>query len=170
MLHRLLKKKPIVSGISILLLQREIDRFSTDTLNAAMQRAWRKPYDPHTFYATSLDGEGAVIKAVGAYFSLLHFDHRLTSSDLGGTELPQWALHNAHTRVEYGCPGGVPESELRHRMYGFLGLLCAELVSDKTRGLFFSEERILLRNTPALLKLLRSGQDVNPNVICGRMN
>jgi hypothetical protein len=165
MLKWLFRKKPTVPGISILFLQREIDRFSTDRLNAAMQRAWRKPYDPQNFYAVSLDDEGAIIKAVGAYFPVLHFDHRITSKELDDLELPQWAIHNAHSSLEYGCPGGVPEGEVRNRMYAFLGLLCAELVSEKTRGILFTEERVLLQNTPALLRLLRSGQDLNPKSV-----
>jgi hypothetical protein len=52
-------------------------------------------------------------------------------------------------------------------MYGFLGLLCAELVSVKTCALFFSEEHVFMRNAPALVKLLRSGQVGNPNALVG---
>ena len=162
MLDRFFKRKPAVSGVSILLLQREIDRFSDERLNAAMQRGWRRPYDPKTFYAVSLNGEGAVFKAVGAYFTMQHFEHRITSKQLGDQELPIWAIHNAHSVLEYKCPGGVPEGTMRDRMYAFLGLLCAELVSPKTTAVLFSEEHVLLRNTPSLVKLLRSGGDINP--------
>jgi hypothetical protein len=161
------KRKPRVSGISILLLQQQIDRFSTEQLNAAMQRAWRKPHDPQNFYSVSLDGEGAVLKAVGVFFTMLHFEQRITSKALGSQALPPWAIHHAYSTLEYKCPGGIPEGNVRDRMYGFLGLLCAELVSAKTCALFFSEEHVLLRNTPPLVKLLRSGQDVNPNALVG---
>jgi hypothetical protein len=166
MLNRFFKRKPSVSGLSILLLQREIDRFSTERLNTAMQRAWRKDHDSKNFYALSLlDGEGAVIKAVGAYFGILHFDHRISSKELGDVELLSWAVHNAYSKLEFKCPGGVPEGDVRNEMCGFLALLCAELVSVKTSALFFCEERVLLQNTPALVNLLRSGQNLNPTAL-----
>jgi hypothetical protein len=66
-----------------------------------------------------------------------HFDRMLERKELGDVELPNWAEHSGYSSVEYKCPGGVPEGEVREQMYGFLGLLCAELISENCSGLFF---------------------------------
>jgi hypothetical protein len=164
MLGRLFSKKKLpVAGISILLLQQRLERFSTERLNAAMQRAWRQEYNPQTFFALSIfDGDGATIKVGKAYFTMMHFDHRLTSRELGELTLPDWAAHNAYSSLEYGCPGGVPIGDIRQHLYGFLALLCADLISDRTMGLFFTEEHVLLPTSPEICTMLRSGQNLDP--------
>jgi hypothetical protein len=152
------KKKLPVSGVSIVLLQQRLDRFSTERLNEAMQRSWRREYEPQKFFAVSIfDGEAAVLKVGSAFYFIRHFDRWLGPNELGDVELPPWAMHKAYSAIGYECPGGVPKGELRTKMYGFLGLLCAELLTTQTVGIFFSDEHLLFQNDPELCKRLRSG-------------
>jgi hypothetical protein len=165
------KKKPAVSGVSILLLQRPLERFSTERLNIAMQRGWRRQYDPQKFYALSIfDGEGATVKFESAFFTILHVDRWLDPQELGDRELPEWAIHSGHSRFEYKCPGGVPEGELRQKMYGFMGLLCAELITSQTVAIYFVEEHVLVQNNEALSKQLRSGEPLSPAALAWKVN
>jgi hypothetical protein len=128
-----------------------------------MERGWRREHDPVEFFATTLgDGEGAVIKFNGMFITMQHFDHRLDTSALGDQELPKWAIYGAHSSLTYACPGGIPVGETRDQFYCFLGLLCAELLSENVLGLLFTEERALIRNHPLLVQELRSGNSVNP--------
>jgi hypothetical protein len=151
------KKKPPVSGISILLLQRHLERFSTDRLNLSMQRAWRQQYDAQKFFALSIfDGDGAVLKVRDVFYGIRHFERRLGPAELGDMELPRWANHAGYSSIECACPGGVPIGEPRSVMYVFLGLLCAELITAETVGIFFSEEHLLFANDADLCKRLRS--------------
>ena len=157
------KKKPAVSGICILLLQRPLERFTTERLNTAMQRGWRRQHDPQKFYALSIfDGEGATVKFEDLFFGILHVDRRLDPQELGDRELPEWAIHSAYSRFEYKCPGGVPEGEVRQKIYGFMGLLCAELITSQTVAIYFVEEHVLIQNNEVLSKKLRSGKPLNP--------
>jgi hypothetical protein len=160
--ERLFKKKnPPASGVSIVLLQKQLERFSTDRLNTAMQLGWRREHDKQRFFAVSIfDGEAALLKLGSAYFTLRHFDRQLNSNELGKVQLPGWAVHGAHSSVGYRCPGGVPRGELRDGMYRLLGLLCAELITPQTAGLFFPEERCLFENTSDLCERLRSGNSL----------
>jgi len=153
--------KTIVSGVSILLLQKNLERFSTERLSLAMQRAWRREYDPVRFFATDLNGDGAVLKINSIFVTMEHFDRRVDGEKLGGQVLPPWAEHSAHSSITYACPGGIPVSDRKH-FYGFLGLLCAELLSENIPSLLFTEEKALLRNSSMLQRSLRSGQDFDP--------
>jgi len=151
MLKRLLwKDKKEATGVNILLLQKRLVRFSTEQLNAAMQRGWRRSYDPQKFFACSIfDGDGAVLK-VGTFFvTMRNFDRRLERKELGDFELPNWAVHLGYSSVEYKCQGGVPKGELRDNIYGFLALLCAELLTDQSSGIFFLETRCDHKQFPA---------------------
>jgi hypothetical protein len=122
-----------VSGVSIIFLQRRLERFTTEQLSLAMKNGWRRDHDPVTFFATTLgDGEGAVIKFNGMLITMQYFDHRLPASLLGDQELPRWAIHQAYSSITYGCPGGIPVGEIRDQFYGFLGLLCAELLNENS--------------------------------------
>jgi hypothetical protein len=128
------KKKPPVSGISILLLQKRLERYSTERVNEAMQRAWRKEYDPETFFALSIfDGEGATVKALGAFFGILHFDRWLTSKELGDLQLPAWAVHAGYSSLEYACHGGTILRFLPSRLSFRIG---AVLQFARWRGLW----------------------------------
>jgi len=165
------KKTPKVSGIGIVFLQRPMDHFSTERLNEAMQKGWRKKYDEQKFYAVSIfDDEGAVIKFKNLYFTILHVDRWLDSKELGDHALPVWAIHGGHSRLEYKCPGGIPPGEVRWKMYGFMGLLCAKLLTPQTVGLFFTEERVLVQITPDLCNQLRSGRPLNPVTLLNELN
>ena len=165
-LNRFFKKKPTVSKVSILLLQKKLERYGSERLNTAMQRAWWKPYDEKTFFALSIfDGNGAMIKAFGRFFSMVHSERWLSSKELGDHELPSWAVHTGYSSLEYGCPGGVPPGEERGMLYGLLGLLRAELITPQTVGLFFTEERVFLKNTAELQKQLRSGKSLDPTTM-----
>ena len=158
-----------VGGVSIVLLQKRYESFTTKRLTQAMMDGWRRNPDPVTFFATSVaDGEGAVLKLNGMFITMLFFDHRLDASALGDLELPRWAVHGAYASITYACPGGVPAGELRDLFYGLLGLLCAELMSDNVSGLFFTEEMVLLSNQPAILQELRSGNSINPARLAAR--
>jgi hypothetical protein len=140
-----------------------VERFTTEKLSLAMKSAWRRDHDPVTFFATALgDGEGAVVKFNGMFITVQHFDHRLEASLLGDQELPRWAVHHAYSSITYACPGGIPVGEIRDQFYGFLGLLCAELIDENTPGLFFTEEQVLIRSQPSIVQELRSGNSVNP--------
>jgi hypothetical protein len=165
------KNKPKVSGISILLLQRPLERFTTQRLNTAMQRGWRRQYDPQKFYALSiLDGEGATVKFEDAFLTILHVDRWLDPQELGDCELPEWAIHSGYSRFEYKCPSGVPEGELRQKMYGSMGLLCAELITSQTVAIYFIEEHVLVQSNEALSKKLRSGEPLSPVALAKELN
>ena len=151
-----------VSGVTILLLQKRLERFSTEQLMLAMKRGWRREHDPVTFFATSLDGEGAVIKFNAMFITRQHCDRRIDGRQLGNQSLPAWADHAAHSSLTYACPEGIPVGETRDTFYGFLGLFCAELLSENVSALLFTEEQVLLRNSPMLKGKLQSGNKVNP--------
>jgi hypothetical protein len=164
-LKRVLRKPPKteVSGVTIIFLQKRLERFTTEQLSLAMQRGWRREHNPGTFFAISLgDGEGAVIKFNAMFITMQHFDHRLDSSVLGDQHLPVWATHSAYSTLTYACPGGIPVAETRNEFYAFLGLLCSELLSDNVLGLLFKDESVLVRNSIALEQELRSGNSLNP--------
>ncbi len=153
-----------VNGVSVVLLQKRFEGFTTDRLTQAMKNGWRRDPDPITFFATSLDNdEGAVLKLGAMFITMQFFDHWLDASALGEQELPQWALHQAHSSITYACPGGIPVGEVRDQIYGLLGLLCAELIDGNIAGLLFTKEQVLLRNQPSLVQELRSGNNINPN-------
>jgi hypothetical protein len=60
-LKRLFKKRqPAATGITIILLQRRTEPFSTERLQVAMEKGWRRKHDPASFFATNLNNEGAV--------------------------------------------------------------------------------------------------------------
>jgi hypothetical protein len=154
------------SGVGILLLQKRLNRFSTEQLNSAMQRGWRRNHDTNTFFASSIfDGDGAVLKVGTFYVTMQHFNRRLEAKELGDLELPNWAVHSAYSSVEYKCP----EGEMRDKMYGFLALLCAELLNDNSSGIFFLEERVAIPNDSRLRDRLRSGQPLNPHALAAQL-
>jgi hypothetical protein len=158
------------SGVGILLLQKRLNRFSTEQLNSAMQRGWRRNHDTNTFFASSIfDGDGAVLKVGTFYVTMQHFNRRLEAKELGDLELPNWAVHSAYSSVEYKCLEGVPEGEMRDKMYGFLALLCAELLNDNSSGIFFLEERVAIPNDSRLRDRLRSGQPLNPHALAAQL-
>ena len=95
---------------------------------------------------------------------------RLEANELGDLELPEWAIHSAYSSVEYKCPGGVPEGELRDNMYGFLALVCAELLTDDSSGVFFLEEQVAIRNGPRLRDRFRSGIPLNPHTLAAQLS
>jgi hypothetical protein len=165
------KTKPKPSGVSILLLQKRLNRFSTEQLNSAMQRGWRRNHDANTFFASSIfDGDGAVLKVGTFYVTMQHFDRRLESKELGDLELPKWAVHSAYSSVEYKCPEGVPEGEMRDKMYGFLVLLCAELLTENISCIFFLDEHVAIPNDSRLRDRLRSGQPLNPHTLAAQLD
>ncbi len=157
------KPTPKVSGISILFLQKRLERFTSEQLSLAMQRGWRKPYHPTNFYGMStFDGEGGLLKYNAMFFPFQHFERRVDAASFGDSEIPQWAVHNAHTSFGYACPGGIPEGEIRDKMYCLLGLFCAELLGDNTQALLFLEDRVVVRYDAWLVNELRSGKMWNP--------
>jgi hypothetical protein len=150
-----------------------LERFSSEQLSLAMQRGWRKPYDPTRFFGMSIDdGEGGLLKfnlsnGAAIFFPLQHFDRRVDAALLGDKELPPWAVHSAHTSFGYKCPGGIPEGENRDKMFSLLGLFCAELLGKNTQALLFVEERVVIRYDAWLVDVLRSGKKWNPSQLLG---
>lgn len=84
-----------------------------------------------------------------------HFDRRIDGRHLGEMELPIWAAHNAHSTIEYRCPGGLPDTDSRQHVYGLVGLLYAELTDSNVTGLVFVDERVTVPNSPSTLRWLR---------------
>jgi hypothetical protein len=157
------KPTPRVSGISILFLQERLERFTDEQLSLAMQRGWRKAYDPTNFYGMStFDGEGGLLKYNAMFFTLQHFERRVDAASFGDSEIPRWAVHNAHSSFGYACPGGIPEGEIRDKMFCFLGLFCVELLGDNTQALLFREDRVVVRYDAWLVHELRSWKTWNP--------
>jgi hypothetical protein len=110
-----------------------------------------------------------VLKVGTFYVTMQHFDRRLERKELGDMELPNWAVHSAYSSVEYKCHGGVPEGDERDKMYGFLSLVCAELLSENSSGVFFPEERVAIPNCAGLRDRLRSGQTLNPRALAAQL-
>jgi len=73
-----------------------------------------------TFFATSLDGEGAVIKVNAMFITMQHCDRRIDGRQLGDQSLPSWADHAAHSSLTYACPGAFPLVKLETRFTVFL--------------------------------------------------
>jgi hypothetical protein len=157
------KRKPEVSGVSVAILQKRLERYSDDRLNVAMSRALGRKHDERTFFALSIfDGDGAVIKIDRLIIGIQHFDRRIDGAYLGNNELPAWAEHSAHSVIEFKCPGGLPEADGREAVYGLLGLICVELVDANVTGLVFVNENVIAPNSPATLQGLRSYRPLNP--------
>jgi hypothetical protein len=157
------KKPPVVTGVEVAVLQRTLERYSTERLNEAMQRALGREHDPKSFFALSIfDGDGAMIKIDRLSVGIQHFDRRMDGRYLGQMELPIWAAHNAHSVIEYKCLGGLPDTDARQAVYGLLGLLCAELLDSNTTGLVFMSEHVVVPNSPSTLNALRSFGPLNP--------
>ena len=78
LLRREAPEKPEVSGITIFLLQRTLERFTSERLCLAMQRGWRKPYDEVNFYGMStFDGDGGLLKMDAMFFTMQNFNRRV---------------------------------------------------------------------------------------------
>ena len=161
-LKRMMRAKTNISGVSILLLQKRFERFSTERLLLAMRRGWRQEYDPVQFFATDLEGEGAVLKVKSMFVTMQHFDRRADSQIFGNQVLPPWGEHSAYSSVAYFCPDGVAPGEQRNHFYGFLGLFCAEILSDNISALLFVDDQVLVRNNSSLQDSLRSGRNFDP--------
>ena len=164
------KKVPAVSGITVILLQRRIQPFSTDQLQAAMERGWKRKHHPVSFFAVNLDDEGAVVKLGKMFITMLFSDRRVATGELGAKELPAWAEHSAHVTLSYKCPGGIPDGQDRDKLYALLGLLAAELLDRNVVGLLYVDEQILVPNTPELSVSLRSGHPHSPVDLERRVN
>ena len=55
-------------------------------------------------------------------------------------------------------------------MYGFLALLCAELLTENSSGIFFLEDRVAIPNDSQFRERLRSGQPLNPHILATQIN
>jgi hypothetical protein len=132
-------------GLNVCLLQKKLQRYSTEQLNAAMQTAWNRPYESLTFFGMSLDNEHGLIKFNDFYIPIFFQDRRLDSGELDGLQLPSWTHHNAFCRISF-IPGGegLPTIEERHRFTGFISLLCLELANEMTTSFYFMEDRVFV--------------------------
>ncbi len=169
MLRKLLSrmKKPKVTGIRICLLQQKPNRLSSEQLNTAMKRAWRGEYDPQRFVVVSVGEDCSLLKIDDFHLTIRHVDRSLPGTELGGEEVPGWAVHSSHTSIAYKYPAGIPKGEMRDAFYGLLGLLVAELVTPDTTGFFFGEEKMFLPNNQEVLEKFRSGKPLNPSALAG---
>ena len=156
-----INEAPGASGITIFLLQNRLERFTKEQLNLAMQAAWCKPYDPSTFFATTVGDEGAVVKMNKTFYPIIHQNYRLTAEELGECEIPLWADHHAASRISAEFPGGVPD-ELLPMLYGLLGLLIGQLVSTSTQALFFKEASLFVPVTPKVIERLKTPAEYVP--------
>ena len=162
----LFKRQPELAGVAVAILQKHLERYSTERLNAALSNALKRQYDPKTFFALSIwDGEGGVIKIDRLIIGVLHYDRRIDGECLGDTELPPWAGHSAHSILEFKCPGGLPGKSDREAVYGLLGLLCAELMDANVTGLVFINEHLIVPNRSSTLRGLRSYGSLNPRTL-----
>ncbi|SNT21805.1 hypothetical protein SAMN05421770_105222 [Granulicella rosea] len=133
-------------GLTLCLLQRRLERYTTERLNAAMQAAWGRAYDRTTFFGMNLDDENGLIKFNELYIPIYYHEHRLGAEELGASSLPGWADHSAFSRIDF-VPGGegLPTSEARHAFCGFIGLLAVELANELTTAFFYKEDGVFLR-------------------------
>ena len=164
-LHHFFKRssKEAVSGITIFILQKKLQRFTNEELSHAMQRAWGRTYDATRFYGMStFDGEGGLLKMNDMFFTMQHFDRKVDGSVLNGRELPLWAEHAAYTSFGYSCRGGIPPGKVRDQLGWLIGRLCAELLGQNTAALLFKEANILVPFTPAFDQKLRAEPGHNP--------
>jgi len=57
-----------------------------------MREGWRRPIADGTFFATNLDGEGAVLKVNATFDTIHHNDRHLGHDELGKRSIPEWAM------------------------------------------------------------------------------
>ncbi|HEY3927119.1 MAG TPA: hypothetical protein VGL89_01980 [Candidatus Koribacter sp.] len=158
----LAKQRRRTSGVSIYLLQRHLERFTDAQLDAAMQAAWHKEYDPQEFFSVSIPQEhGAIIHAFGAEIDVSHFDYAMGWNRLGDDPLPFWAEHSGFTSLNYRC-GNEPPPDRRVQMYRGLAMLAAELATDHTAGFLFPLERVLLPNSSAVQVAFQAKGPLDP--------
>lgn len=165
MFKRLFFGKPRrrTTGVSLFLLQRRLDRFTDAQLDRAMQKAWKKEYDPKEFFSVAIPHEhGAIIHAFGAEISIRHFDYAADWKRLGEGKLPFWAEHEGFTVIEYLCPQGEPDDLRRLQMYRGLSMLTAELATEDTAAFFFPLEQVLLPNSEDVAKAFHARGPLDP--------
>jgi hypothetical protein len=134
------EEEPALPGLNVCILQRKLERYSSDRINAAMQAAWHRPYDSSSFFGMSLDDEHGLIKAMGMFIPVYYRDRRLDDSDLKGLAIPTWADHAAFCQISFVTGDGLTTLEERHKFTGVVALLCLELSNDATTTFFFTED------------------------------
>lgn len=150
-------------GVQLVLLQRQLERFTNDRLDRAMQDAWHRAYDPKQFFSVALpQGHGATIHAFGAQIAVRHREYPAAWKRPGDGSLPFWAEHSTHTVLEYCCDEGEPDEVQRRQMYRGLGMLAAELASERTAGFFFPIEAVLIPHSEAVIQAFRARGPLNP--------
>jgi len=127
-------------SLNVCILQRKLERFSSDRLNSAIQAAWHRPYDASSFFGISLDDEHGLIKAMGMFIPVYYRDRRLDDRELHGMTIPEWADHTAFCQISFVTQGGLTTTADRHKFTGVVALLCLELSSDATTTFFFIED------------------------------
>jgi hypothetical protein len=157
---------PTASGITVMLLQSRLERFTTERLNNAMRLGWREPIVDGSFFATDLSGEGAVLKVNSTFYTITHNDRRLGGDELGKRSIPDWAMHGGFSALRAAFPGGIPDDMLP-MTYGFLGLILAQLMTTETMGLFFLETGTFVPNSDELRTRLQSAENFTPSQLPG---
>jgi len=131
-----------------------------------MQLGWGKPITDGTFFATDLNGEGAVLKVNATFYTITHNDRRLGHAELGELGIPKWAMHDGFSTLRAAFPGGIPD-DLLPQMYGFLGLILAQLMSTETVGLLFMEAGTFVPNSEKLQIRLQAAVEFTPPQLPG---
>jgi hypothetical protein len=156
------KSREHPAAVELVLLQRQLERFTNARLDRAIQDAWHRQYDPKQFFSvTHPHGKGATIHAFGAEIAVRHREYPAAWKRPGDGSLPFWAEHSTHTVLEYCCDGE-PDELQRHQMYRGLGMLAAELASERTAGFFFPIEGVLVPHSESVVQALRAKGPLNP--------
>ncbi len=157
------KRRRSPEGVRVLLLQRQVERFSAARIDRAMQHAWKKEYDPQQFFSVAIPHDaGAVLHAFGAEIAIRHSEYALDWKAVGHDEaLPFWAAHAGFSTLDYRCEKA-PEDPTRLRMYRGLGMLAAELASEQTAGFFFPHEQVLLPHSEEVVDAFRDRGPLDP--------
>jgi hypothetical protein len=134
------KELAALPGLNVCILQRKLERFSSDRLNAAIQAAWHRPYNADSFFGMNLDDEHGLIKAMGMFIPVYYEDRRLDDRDVNGLTIPTWADHTAFCKISFVTGDGLRTSEDRHKFAGAVALLCLELSNEATTSFFFMED------------------------------
>jgi hypothetical protein len=152
-------------GLNVCILQRKLERFSSNRLNSAIQAAWHHPHNASSFFGMNLDDEHGLIKAMGMFIPVYYWDRRLDDSDLNGLTIPTWADHTAFCKISFVTGDGLTTTEDRHKFTGVLALLCLELSNDATTSFFFMEDAAFIAKDRLTKQVIFERESFDPRRI-----
>ena len=161
------KDKPLSrSGLNICILQGKLERYSSDRLNAAMQAAWHRPYEPAKFFGTNLDNEHGLVKFNDFYIPVYFHDRALNNEELNGLSIPSWVDHTSFSKISFAPGGeGLPTAEDRHQFTGLIALLALELANDTTTAFFFVEDQAFIKRDSLTRQVILQAKSFDPNAL-----